>query len=281
MTRRALASARPTSGARERVGPLRLRRPRGRPYTPHTPMPRTAACLVIGNEILSGKIQDANTVTLARELRALGVELRRVVVVPDEIDLIAHEVNALRNAHDWLFTSGGVGPTHDDVTIAAVARALGRAVVRYPSVEKLLRDFYGARCTEDHLRMADLVEGTELVVSPESGVWPTFVLGNVFVLPGVPEIFKMKLATVRERLRGGEAFVLRSVYTRGDEGEIKRWIDAVVERYPDVAVGSYPRFRDADHNVRVTFDGRDVARVDAASREFASLLPPALLVRTE
>src|SRR5690349_14283898 len=105
-------------------------------------MPRTAAALVIGNEILSGKIKDANTFALASELRALGIELRRAVVVPDEVDVIAAELNALRAAHDLLFTSGGVGPTHDDVTIAAVARAFGRRVVRNPVVEGLLREFF-------------------------------------------------------------------------------------------------------------------------------------------
>jgi molybdenum cofactor synthesis domain-containing protein len=245
-------------------------------------MPRTAAALVIGNEILSGKIQDANTVALAGELRALGIELRRVVVVPDEIDVIAAEVNALRETHDLLFTSGGVGPTHDDVTIAAVARALGRAVVRYPEVERLLRAHYGERCTPDHLRMADLVEGTELVRHSEGTTWPTFVLGNIYILPGVPEIYRLKLRTIRERLRGAEgAFVLHSVYTRGDEGTIKRWIDEVVARFPDVMVGSYPRYLADDHNVRVTFDGRDRARVEAAAHAFAGLIPSGLLVRVE
>ncbi len=104
-------------------------------------MGRTAAALIIGNEILSGKVQDTNTGSLARELRALGVELKRVVVVPDEVPLIASELNALRLTHDMVFTSGGVGPTHDDVTVEGVARALGRRVVRHPEVEALLRDF--------------------------------------------------------------------------------------------------------------------------------------------
>ena len=243
---------------------------------------RTAAHLVIGNEILSGKIQDANTFALAQELRALGIALQRVVVIPDEIDVIAAEVNSLRNMYDYLFTSGGVGPTHDDVTIEAIGRALGRRVVRHPEVERMLRAFYGARCTEGHLRMADLVEGTRLATSEETGVWPTFVLGNIFILPGVPEIYRMKLVTVREILGGTEdAFVLRSVYTLGDEGAIKHWIDAVVARFPDVMVGSYPRFRDSDHSVRITFDGADAVRVEEAARAFAEMLPPELLVRVE
>jgi molybdenum cofactor synthesis domain-containing protein len=244
-------------------------------------MARTAAALVIGNEILSGKVQDANTFALAGELRGLGIELRRVVVVPDEIDAIAAEVNALRASHDYLFTSGGVGPTHDDVTMAAVARALGRRLARHAALEGMLRAFYGERCSESHLRMADVVEGTELWMT-HPPTWPTFVLGNVYVLPGVPEIFRWTLAAVRERLRRpGEAFVSRSVYTRADEGEIKPWLDAVVARFPAIAVGSYPRFRDSDHRVRVTFDGRAEAEVDAAADAFVALLPPAALVRRE
>lgn len=243
---------------------------------------RTAAHLVIGNEILSGKIQDANTVALAETLRALGIELRRVVVVADEIDLIAGEVNTLRNTHDYLFTSGGVGPTHDDVTIEAIGRALGRRVVRFPAVEQMLRGFYGERCTEGHLRMADLVEGTRLETTPETGTWPTFVLGNIFILPGVPEIYRMKLVTVRQLIgRDGEGFVLRSVYTHGDEGTIKHWIDEVVARFPDVAIGSYPRFRDSDYAVRITFDGVDLARVESAAGAFAALLPAELFVRSD
>lgn len=245
-------------------------------------MARTAAALVIGNEILSGKIQDANTVALATELRGLGIELRRVVVVPDEMEVIAAEVNALRVTHDLLFTSGGVGPTHDDVTIPAIARALGRRLVRNPEVERLLREFYGARCTEHHLRMAELVEGTELIHGDEPGAWPVFVLGNIYILPGVPEIYRMKLRIVRERLRGTDpAFVLRSVYTLGDEGTLKPWIDAVVARFPDVMVGSYPRFGGGDHTVRITFDGRDAERVQTAAQTFAAMLPPALVVRIE
>ncbi|MEI8258736.1 MAG: competence/damage-inducible protein A, partial [Deltaproteobacteria bacterium] len=133
-----------------------------------------------------------------------------------------------------------------------------------------------------HLRMADLVEGTHLATSAETGVWPTYVLGNVFILPGVPEIYRMKLVTVREILGDrGEAYVLRSVYTQGDEGAIKHWIDEVVARFPDVMVGSYPSFRDSDHSVRVTFDGGDRARVEEAARVFASLLPAVLFIRTD
>src|SRR5262249_47858195 len=124
----------------------------------------TAAMIVIGDEILSGKVEEANVAVLARMLWSLGILLRRVLVVGDEIDTIAREVGELRGAHDWLFTSGGVGPTHDDVTIDAVARAFGVRVVSSPEMEAMLRAHYRERCTEGHLRMALVPEGASLEV---------------------------------------------------------------------------------------------------------------------
>ncbi len=243
-------------------------------------MSRSAAVLVIGNEILSGKVHEANSLAVAVALRPLGIALRRVVVIPDDVDAIAAEVNALRATHDFVFTSGGVGPTHDDVTVAGIARGLGRAVVRSAEVEGKLRSHYGARLTEGHLRMADVVDGTELWAgaSPD---WPTMVLGNVFVLPGVPEIFAYKLAGLVPRLRGGDApFVLRSVECRADEGHLAPLLDAVVAAFPDVAVGSYPGWG-SEPRVRITFDGLDATRVGAALTAFESSLPPDWIVASD
>jgi molybdenum cofactor synthesis domain-containing protein len=244
-------------------------------------MNRTAAALVIGNELLSGKVHDSNTLTLARALRPLGIELRRVVVIPDEVALIAAEVNSLRLTHDFLFTSGGVGPTHDDVTVEGVALGLGRRVVRSPVVEALLREHYGARLTDGHLHMADLVEGTELFAGA-SPAWPTMVVGNVFVLPGVPQIFAFKLEGLLARLRGDEApFVMRSVDCAIDEGPLKPFLDDVVARFADVAIGSYPHWGDDAHRVRVTFDGRDLARITEARSALLGALPPDWIVRSD
>jgi molybdenum cofactor synthesis domain-containing protein len=237
----------------------------------------TAAILVIGDEILSGKVEEGNVHALARMLRELGVALSRVVVVPDQIDVIADEVRALSKAHDWLFTSGGVGPTHDDVTIDAVARAFGVPVVVSASMEKMLRDHYGAGCTEGHLRMARIPEGAALETTPEVP-WPTIRVGNTWLLPGIPEIFRMKLPVIVARLSEGEgqgkAFVSHAVYAQLDEGVLKPMIDRVVAAFPDVAVGSYPKWRDPAYRTKVTFDGRDESRVLAAREAFAASLPP-------
>jgi molybdenum cofactor synthesis domain-containing protein len=243
----------------------------------------TAAVLVVGNEILSGKVEEANVAVLARELRRLGVLLRRVVVVMDEVDAIADEVRELSASHDWVFTSGGVGPTHDDVTIEAVAKAFGVRVVSSPEMEGMLRAHYGERCTEGHLRMALVPEGAALEVSAEV-TWPTIRLRNTWLLPGIPEVFRMKLPVVVARIRGAgaaSAFVSRAVYLKMDEGVLKPMLDRVVADFADVSVGSYPKWMDPAYKTKVTFDGRDEARVLAARDAFVALLPPGEPQRTE
>ena len=241
---------------------------------------RTAAALIIGNELLSGKTADANLVVLARALRVLGVKLARVVMVLDELDVIAEEVRLLAGSHDWLFTSGGVGPTHDDVTIASVARAFGVNVVTAPVMEQLLRDYYGDRVTEGHLLMARVPEGARLASSVETP-WPTVVMGNVWVLPGIPEIFRLKIPLIQAELAGAAPFISFSVFTRLDEGQLKPLLDRVVSEYDEVDIGSYPKWGDADHRTKLTFDGLDEPRVRAARDAFVAGLPAGALIRLE
>src|SRR3989338_6719000 len=155
-------------------------------------MPKTAGILLIGNEILSGKIADANAAYLCRELRGLGVEVRRISVIPDEVDLTARGVAAFSRDYDVVFTSGGVGPTHDDVTIEGVARAMAVPVVRHPTLAGLLEGWYGDRLNDAHLKMAETPEGAELV-GGEPVRFPTILVRNVYVLPGVPGIFRQKV----------------------------------------------------------------------------------------
>jgi molybdenum cofactor synthesis domain-containing protein len=235
----------------------------------------TAAALVIGNEILSGKVEEANVAVLARTLRELGVILRRVVIVMDDVDEIAREVRALSAAHTWVFTSGGIGPTHDDVTIEAVAKAFDAQVVSNPRMEGMLRAHYKERCTEGHLRMALVPEGAALETTPEI-TWPTVRMRNTWVMPGIPEVFRMKIPVVIARLReAGHSgrFITRAVYTKMDEGDLKPLLDRVVAGYPDISVGSYPKWLDPSYKTKLTFDGQDEARVTAARDAFVALLP--------
>jgi molybdenum cofactor synthesis domain-containing protein len=240
----------------------------------------TAAALIIGNELLSGKVAEANLQVLARTLRQLGVLLRRVVMVLDDVEEIAREVRTLSKAHDWLFTSGGVGPTHDDVTIEAVARAFGVPVVSSPRMEEMLQGHYRERCTAGHLRMALIPEGAALETTEEI-TWPTVRMSNVWVMPGVPEVFRMKIPVVVAKLGQGKAFVSRAVYTKMDEGDLKPLLDRVVADHPNVDVGSYPKWLDPSYKTKLTFDGRDEASVTAARDEFLALLPPGEPQRVE
>jgi molybdenum cofactor synthesis domain-containing protein len=239
-----------------------------------------AAALIIGNELLSGKVHEANLIELARTLRALGVELRRVVMLPDEVEVVAREVLSLSQAHDVVFTSGGVGPTHDDRTVEAIARAFGVGVLTHPRLAMIIQQAWGEACTEAHLLMARVPEGAELAESPEAE-WPTPVMRNVFILPGVPEAFRSKLSTVRRWVKGPLPFVSRAAFTRLDESELKALLDAVVGAHPAVDIGSYPRWFEPTYKTKITFDGKDEALVESALRDFAARLPPDSLVRVE
>jgi molybdenum cofactor synthesis domain-containing protein len=239
---------------------------------------RTAAALIIGNELLSGKIADSNIVVLARALRSLGVIFRRVVMVLDEIDVIAEEVRALSSAHDFLFTSGGVGPTHDDVTIDAVSRAFGVEAVESAAMVQMLREYYGDRLLPGHLRMARIPNGARLESRPHMP-WPAIIMNNVWVLPGVPEIFQAKMPLVRELIGADKPFVSLAVYTTLDEGTIKPMLDRVVTDHADVEIGSYPRWGGNDYKTKVTFDGLDAERVQTARDAFAAAIPAETLVK--
>jgi len=241
---------------------------------------RTAAALVIGNELLSGKVLDANVHALAGALRALGIRLARVVMLPDEIGILAEEVRRLSGDFDVVFTSGGVGPTHDDVTVEAVARAFGVEVVLDPTLSDLLRGVYGERLTEAHLLMARVPVGAALFGSPDVQ-WPTPVMNNVWILPGIPDLFKLKLLTVRAWLRGPTSFASRALYLRVEEPLLKPLLDAVVLRHPQVEIGSYPKWFDPTYRTQVTFDAETTEAAQAALEDLRTLLAPSDVVRAE
>ncbi|HXV59121.1 MAG TPA: molybdopterin-binding protein [Vicinamibacteria bacterium] len=232
----------------------------------------TAAFLVIGNEILTGKVREANVYELARTLQSIGLSLERIVVIPDEVDTIAAETAYLAKRFDHVFTSGGVGPTHDDETIAGIAAAFGVPVVQDPELIALLREHYGERLHENHLILANVPQGSrKLFIAREP--WPLIVLGNVFILPGLPEIFRAKLDIVREHLAGEAPFVSRAVFTKMDEAVLKPLLDRIVADHPRVRLGSYPRWNDPKYETKVTFDGKDQLAVEQAVAAFLLLLP--------
>jgi molybdenum cofactor synthesis domain-containing protein len=240
-------------------------------------MPKSAGIVLVGNEILSGKIVDANAVYLCRELRALGVDVRRIAVVPDEVDAIAAEVAAQHAAFDAVFTSGGVGPTHDDVTIAGVARALGVPVVRHPALVALLTEFYGGDLNEARLKMAEVPDGAELL-GGDALRFPAILAGNVYVLPGVPEIFRQKFEALRERFRA-EPFRLRIVYVRIGEGTLAEHLNRLLRRFPALQLGSYPELSNPEYRVKVTLESKDAAYVEAALETLLAALPADAVVK--
>jgi molybdenum cofactor synthesis domain-containing protein len=225
-------------------------------------MAKTAGILVIGNEILSGKTVDENSPFLARELRGLGVDVRRILVIPDETAIIARETRALSAAHDFVFTTGGVGPTHDDLTMDGIALAFGRKIVRMQELVTALGMLYPQDVLEPNLRMADVPEGAALVGT--SLVFPVIVVENVYIFPGVPEILQRKFSRIRELFRD-VPYRLREIYLREDEGRVAAALHRVLDRFPDLLLGSYPYLDNPDYSIKLTLESKDGAYLEQAS----------------
>ena len=242
-------------------------------------MDRTAGIVVIGNEILSGKVSDTNSTFLVRELRQMGVDVRRIAVIPDDLDDIAKTVREFHGRFDLVFTSGGVGPTHDDITIEGVARAFGRTVVREPELEKKLREFYKEKVNDARLKMSEVPEGAELIYGGALA-FPTLKIDNVYVLPGIPEILQSKFLAIRDRF-SADPFHLRVVYTREGEGAIAEFLHDTLRHFPRLLLGSYPRIGDPEYTVKLTLESKDRDYVDRAFDHLLKLLPQGCVVKTE
>ncbi|MXP42176.1 competence/damage-inducible protein A [Altererythrobacter soli] len=205
----------------------------------------TAALVVIGDEILSGRTEDRNIAQVARWLQVQGIRLMEVRVVPDIEARIVEAVNALRTAHDYLFTTGGIGPTHDDITVDAVAAALGRPVVVHPEARRILEDYYASRggLNEARLRMARVPDGAELIPNRMSGA-PGIKIGNVHVMAGVPHIAAQMLDALTGTLEGGARLLTETVGCWVAESEVADILREVEKAHEDCQIGSYPFFRE-------------------------------------
>ena len=205
----------------------------------------TAGLLVVGDEILSGRTQDRNIAQVASWLQVQGIRLAEVRVVPDVIERIAEAVNALRAAHDYLFTTGGIGPTHDDITVDAVAHALGVPVVIHPRAQAILEDYYASRggMNEGRLRMARVPEGAELIENRMSGA-PGIAVGNIRMMAGVPAICAQMLDALTGTLEGGAPLLSETVGGWIQESEVAGLLREVEAAHEDCQVGSYPFFRE-------------------------------------
>ncbi|MBP2227996.1 molybdenum cofactor synthesis domain-containing protein [Azospirillum agricola] len=233
----------------------------------------TAAVLVIGNEILSGRTKDANLGHIAEALSGIGVRLREARVVADVEEEIVAAVNALRARYTYVFTTGGIGPTHDDITSACVAKAFGVALERNPEAVARLERHYGSaqHLNEARLRMANIPAGGILIDNPISQA-PGFQLGNVFVLAGVPNIMQAMLDGLLPRLAGGPELHARTVACELAEGVIAAELGALQDRHPELEIGSYPYFRNGFFGVSLVLRGTDEAEVAATADELAGIV---------
>jgi molybdenum cofactor synthesis domain-containing protein len=224
----------------------------------------TACVLIIGNEILSGRIQDANLAFLAQGLNEVGVRLREARVIADDRDAIVATVNEVRRAFDYVFTTGGIGPTHDDITSACIAAAFGVPLIIHPEARRILEGHYPPGGLNDaRLRMAQVPEGSRA---------PGFRIENVFVLPGVPQIMQAIFNELKYRLSGGAKVLSRSVSCSLGEGTIARDLAALQDRYSDLEIGSYPYFRRSDFGVTLVIRGTEQERIAAAMTELKELI---------
>jgi molybdenum cofactor synthesis domain-containing protein len=240
---------------------------------------RTCALIVVGNEILSGKVQDSNAFYAARMLREIGVALKRIVAIPDELEAIAEEVRSSAANFDVVITSGGVGPTHDDITIEGVARAFGRNIVINPTLENIIREHFGEGVNAAGLKMAEVPEGAVLNTGGEM-IFPTIQLENVYMLPGIPQLFESKIKALRDRLVTDPYFA-RAIYTSAGEGSIAEHLNSTLKTYPDLMLGSYPKIGHPEYRVKLTLESKDRKYLEDAFRYLLELLPKDVVVKTE
>jgi molybdenum cofactor synthesis domain-containing protein len=239
-----------------------------------------AGIVVIGNEILSGKTVDSNSSFLARELRQLGVMLKCITVIPDELDIIAETVRNFHQQFDLVFTSGGVGPTHDDITIEGVAKALGRQVIVHPLLEGKIREYLNGKIPNAaHLKMAEVPEGAELLLDDRLR-FPTIKVENIYVLPGIPEILQQKFLALKDRF-AVDPYYLKVIYTNEIESAIATYLNETLKVYPEILLGSYPKIGNSEYRVKLTLESKDKDYVERAFAHLMKLLPTGCVVKTE
>ena len=232
----------------------------------------TAGLLLIGDELLSGRTQDRNLSPLAMWLNLQGIRLAEVRVVPDEHERIVEAVNALRARYDYLFTTGGIGPTHDDITVDAIAAALGVPVIVHPKARATLEAYYAERggVTEARLRMARVPDGAELIENSASGA-PGIRVDNIFILAGIPKVAAMMIDALTGQLEGGRPMLSRTIGCWVPESEVAELLSATERAHPGCQIGSYPFFGEgrggANFVIRSTdADALEACRADLVAR---------------
>jgi molybdenum cofactor synthesis domain-containing protein len=232
----------------------------------------TACVLIIGNEILSGRTQDTNLAYIATGLNEVGVTLREARVIPDIAEVIVATVNEVRATYDYVFTTGGIGPTHDDITSECIAKAFGVPWMLHPDAHKLFLEHYKpGELNEARLRMAHTPEGATLIRNPVSRA-PGFRIGNVFVMAGIPRVMQAMFDGIKHDLKGGRPMLSRTVECHLPEGVIAKGLGEIQGRYADLDIGSYPFYRRGEFGTSLVLRGRDQERLVAGAAEVVALV---------
>lgn len=232
----------------------------------------TACVLIIGNEILSGRTQDTNLAYLAKGLNEVGVQVKEARVIPDIAETIIATLNEARAKVDYVFTTGGIGPTHDDITSECVARAFGVPWTIHPDAHRLFLDHYKpGELNEARMRMAHTPEGAVLIPNPVSRA-PGFRMENVFVMAGIPRVMQGMFDGIKHQLAGGRPVMSRTVSCHLAEGVIAKGLGEIQTRYPDLDIGSYPFFRRGEFGTSLVLRGRDADILGTAAGEVVALV---------
>ena len=231
-----------------------------------------AAILIIGNEILSGRTQDTNTNTIALWLNSIGVQVNEVRVIPDIEDKIIDNINHLREVNDYVFTTGGIGPTHDDITAQSIAKAFNLEYEIHKEAFKILEDYYKiGEFNEGRQKMVWMPRNANLILNPTSGA-PGFNVENVFCLPGVPSILKSMLGGIKDKIVGGKPILSNTISLRTVESEIARALTNVQDNNKDIEIGSYPFFQAGKLGVSIVVRSDDQSKIDKCSREILEFI---------
>ncbi len=231
-----------------------------------------AAILIIGNEILSGRTQDTNTSTLALWLNSIGVKIEEVRVIPDVEKIIIETLNSLRSTYDYIFTTGGIGPTHDDITAESVSKAFNIEYEIHKEAFKILEDYYKpGDFNEGRQKMAWMPKNAKLILNPTSGA-PGFNVENVFCLPGVPSILKSMLGGLKNRIVGGKPILSHTINLRTVESEIANSLTQVQTKNKDVEIGSYPFFHAGKLGVSIVLRSEDQSKIDNCNLEILKFI---------
>jgi molybdenum cofactor synthesis domain-containing protein len=242
-------------------------------------MAKTAGIIIIGDEILSGKVQDHNSHFMVKELRVHGVDVRRISVVPDDIHEIAAEAKKFSARFDYVFTSGGIGPTHDDVTISGIAKAFNVRLILNDSIKRFLHGRYGRKLTPEQLKMAEVPEGSELI-KDETIAFPLLIFKNIYILPGIPTFLEKKFLII-EKLFNEQPLLLKKVFLKEYEPEIAHHLNAVVKSHKGVKIGSYPVVGNKEYYVMVTLESLNNKNLSSALNDLLQKIPKRKVIKIE